>query len=294
MPAPHGDLIALSSCGRFLLWRAGTHPRDLFRTIKPQRGTLERFLRLADVPAENILAYARRWGVLGLCRHGLPMNHAGALCDPAFLDGQIAEPLTSWRALAKAAAALLRLNAFARLDRMGRTDVLSSLWHDALWLPAQQFDWARKMPKGSRRAFAHFGRREAAMIATEWLRAGGVCVQVQWDQPSFRFELAPNAAMPNLFGALAIALAFEMAGLEAWALCAGCGELMQPSPNAGSGTRRFCPGCRAANQPACRATGDYRARKRAARRLASQGRTAAWIAKSMGKPVERIRAWIDQ
>ena len=38
---------------------------------------LERFCRIAEAPDTNaaVVAFARRWGVLGLCEHGLPYGH---------------------------------------------------------------------------------------------------------------------------------------------------------------------------------------------------------------------------
>ncbi len=45
------------------------------RLIGPAAGLLEEFLRLRDAPADQILRYARRWGVLGLCEHDFPAQH---------------------------------------------------------------------------------------------------------------------------------------------------------------------------------------------------------------------------
>ena len=39
------------------------------------RWTPENFLRLRDAPASQILRYAQRWGVLGLCEHDFPAQH---------------------------------------------------------------------------------------------------------------------------------------------------------------------------------------------------------------------------
>src|SRR5712671_4863333 len=43
--------------------------------IGPAEGLLENFLRLRDAPASQILRYAQRWGVLGLCDHDFPAQH---------------------------------------------------------------------------------------------------------------------------------------------------------------------------------------------------------------------------
>jgi hypothetical protein len=43
--------------------------------IGPAPGLLEDFLRLGDASASQVLRYARRWGVLGLCEHDFPAQH---------------------------------------------------------------------------------------------------------------------------------------------------------------------------------------------------------------------------
>lgn len=53
-------------------WRRSTGaPR--FRT--PRQGMLEGFLKLAAASDDQILEFARRWGPLGICEHGLPHTH---------------------------------------------------------------------------------------------------------------------------------------------------------------------------------------------------------------------------
>jgi hypothetical protein len=43
--------------------------------IAPAAGLLEHFLRLRDARGSQILRYAQRWGVLGLCEHDFPAQH---------------------------------------------------------------------------------------------------------------------------------------------------------------------------------------------------------------------------
>src|ERR1044072_7297858 len=46
---------------------------------QPNRDRMDRLLRefvlLAAAPKKEILMFAHRWGVLGLCKHGLPATH---------------------------------------------------------------------------------------------------------------------------------------------------------------------------------------------------------------------------
>src|SRR5262245_3839068 len=58
------------------------------RRPRVTREALIEFTRLYDSPAEEIESFARRYGVLGLCEHGLPSTHeirlmrAGGVGDP--------------------------------------------------------------------------------------------------------------------------------------------------------------------------------------------------------------------
>ena len=46
-----------------------------FKEVRPGPGLLENFLNLVDESDEEIFRYARRWGVLGICKHGVPASH---------------------------------------------------------------------------------------------------------------------------------------------------------------------------------------------------------------------------
>jgi len=78
-------------------------------------GLLGRFVALRDAPDDQIAAFARLYGVLGICKHGRPWPHAEDMASGHLLvcpwvrrgDDGGAEPLAAWRALAAQAAALL-------------------------------------------------------------------------------------------------------------------------------------------------------------------------------------------
>ena len=72
---------------------------------EPGQGMLNEFLTLQDADDEQIGAYARRWGILGVCHHGVPASHAAfanAVERPCRLlreetDLYAWEPLERWR-----------------------------------------------------------------------------------------------------------------------------------------------------------------------------------------------------
>src|SRR5437879_2889633 len=56
-----------------LVW-GDTHREDLEQVAtSPQ--TIDGFLRLSDATPDEIFRYARRWGPIGFCKHGLPASH---------------------------------------------------------------------------------------------------------------------------------------------------------------------------------------------------------------------------
>ena len=103
-----------------LCWRP-TKPSNAFPGFQPAytkrapgSGLLERFVALAEAPDEAILRYARHWGVLAICRHGLPSSH-DERCRPMRLPGQrglvLWEPVPSWRFFSRHAHAVLEIAA---------------------------------------------------------------------------------------------------------------------------------------------------------------------------------------
>jgi hypothetical protein len=80
----------------------------------PGPGLLEQFVALGDAPDDDILRYARHWGVLVICPHGLPASHSEQ-CKPMALPDQdryvFWEPVASWRYFAGHAKEVLEVAA---------------------------------------------------------------------------------------------------------------------------------------------------------------------------------------
>lgn len=74
------------------------------------RRLLDRFLRTADDPTRT-LAFARRHGRLGLCRHVRPDHHPGADSGCGISADPVPEPLAAWWYWARRARAILDLAA---------------------------------------------------------------------------------------------------------------------------------------------------------------------------------------
>ncbi len=114
--------------------------RDFWNPVRipPSTGLLESFLKLGEPDADpaDILRYARRWGVLGICRkHRLPGSHktdfALSYCRPRCWNEDAAagwEPIESWRHYAQIARSVVIVSRHLR-----KGEVLP--WKDAALRP---------------------------------------------------------------------------------------------------------------------------------------------------------------
>jgi hypothetical protein len=106
------------------------------KLVNQRPGLLPEFIALADVTAAEfptkVKAFARRWGVLELCRHGWPISHPN-FADARRPDGSYdycsesdpassSEPLALWRFWSRQAQALLRATAATRQKGAGRPE----------------------------------------------------------------------------------------------------------------------------------------------------------------------------
>lgn len=106
---------------------------------------LEKFLMLHDRPTSDILAFAKRWGVLEICKHGLPCTHSN--CHP--LEDRLSywEPIQAWRSFSVQARAVLEIAASLRKGQ-----------------PASMASWDRKGPSSeeTRRRYPDRGHSKGA------------------------------------------------------------------------------------------------------------------------------------
>src|SRR5690349_9263845 len=88
-------------------------PNIGIRRITPTVETFVQFLGLAETERDSVvLRYARRWGVLSLCKDHLePVAHTTPQCIPVVRPNVNAgEPITEWRRLSRVAGAIMRIS----------------------------------------------------------------------------------------------------------------------------------------------------------------------------------------
>jgi len=264
---------------------------------------LEAFLRLADASDQQIQAYALRWGILGICKHGLPFGwapHTAAQkfywCLPIRWKGWHPphgpggwEPLRSWRAFSRQANAIVNLSASVHQDRRGRPEdvlaaresmpkVVRSLSRSLFSAPAETVDEQRQL---------------VAAFIREWLWFGSVRLHFQWNRRGVQVGFGGIVLAYGLFGALAVQLVLIVSRSDGVAFCHGCGQPYAPRRRPKARQRNYCSSCgrKAAVRDAVKA---YRDRRAEVLSLYRNGTTIPRIAGQTGLAEEWIRRWIGR
>lgn len=256
-----------------------------WRLVRPSPDMLQAFVRLGVEDVAAVESYAVRWGLLGLCRHGLGADHGPsppislALDPDSFPFPQVrlsscvttggSERLEHWSYWVDQARALLTLVARVRSDEP----------RDAEWKvlrrPAPWTLDSTRMPMDlpgdiARLIDTHpaLKRAFAARAMSTWLALAGVRPEVVWsgDSPA----ILDGITAPHL-GTLGLHIISAAGGRTGWAICAGCG--VPHTPRRRSGLRdSWC------DSPTC---------KRAARLAAA----ARYRDRNRAKEVARVRRW---
>ncbi|MFC2153116.1 hypothetical protein ACFLQ7_00590 [Actinomycetota bacterium] len=244
---------------------AGAHPFG----GKPDSGFLEGFIELEGADDDDIASFARRWGVMMICRHGLPATHApdpwplyqdpsgffqkdsesrlsgvSVGCRPIRLsEYRFAEPIEIWRRYARRFRALLDIAALLhRGDRppaeywepLGRPPHDSPDTDDLLW------------PKA-----------ELAQHIDNMLLLGNVRLGFEWIGDARPQVSHGTTAM---FSELALQLCLAAARSDGTARCSSCARAYLPTRRPNPNRRNYCPTCRKSKIPERDASRARRAR----------------------------------
>lgn len=259
--------IALSADGTELL----SSNDGSLRTASASPAMLNAFARLSRKSASPaaVLAFAERYGVLGLCRtHGEPDCPARACREgPERPSG--AEAITHWRGWSRYAAAILELAEAQRRNEPGARETWASIaehdkteeadrepragwrldargmrpeaekgWETVAWLSGGRI---AELPQPGSLAEA---RGRLAVLVDRWLRRGRV-------QPMMRAHVDGSCDIAlggsGLFGGIGMQLAASVAQGNV-ALCGWCGMPFiedRPAGVRGGRASRYCePRCR--------------------------------------------------
>ena len=232
-------------------------------------GALGAFLRIKD--ADGVREFARRYGPLALCAHGVPATHNPTVDDPVGIDRGLGcrpvytEPVAAWLRLAAQARAILDVAASLHHNR--RPDARS--WRLAMGYGEDGTGATAPTPIDSERLADY--REWLSIEINGWLR-------LDPPRPVFRWRPRPDVVLVcGTFGHIALQLAAACAGTADLMRCDSCRQpYVRKGRRAQAGRRNYCPGCRDSGAPQRDARRDFRQRQaqqrgRAARRRA--GRT---------------------
>ena len=243
------------------------------------------FLSLADQPDPRIEGFIRQFGVLGICRHGIPSTHQAACRPRARRLPKVAGPyigsyddaaggtahsappsptpiprgeelMEDWRTLAREARAVLRMAAAVRVDESpadeDRELIRAAVYRgDGTLDPGE--DALQRYELGLWTRGSSADTALLARFVQQWLSFAGVRPVFSWEGRP-RLDLAsPNSLKPTMFAALALQLLYEVSRSGKHAVCSSCGipyRRRRRFPKAGQ--NNYCEACgkQAANRVA--------------------------------------------
>jgi hypothetical protein len=258
--APVPRSVKLDKAGENLRWREphAVSEEDWFTYWDFQdetEGMLDTFRKING--PSDVLDFAKRYGPLRICSHGLPSSHRpfyfsldpvsmADFCQPEGYPDHCHEPLERWRFYVTEANNLLEVGA--------------SLWQQP-GKPAPRSVWAKLLgdaPLLSRLGESVVVDRWIVMAeVNSWLQQGNIHVFWGWHDPEPVIRL--NA---GTFGLLALQLATALGRSSGVVICYACRTPYLPDRKPQSGRRNYC------QQPNCQVIGnrlrvaDYKRRKK--------------------------------
>lgn len=272
------------------------------RSVQPGPRLLGDFLQLADEPAEKIEVYARRWGVIGICREEMPFSWHRRFdpCVPLGLPRNMLktkmskppwEPIGVWRFLARQLRGFLNVVAAVREEELAAERDLQDMQGQGPLAFAWEADPHHyRIPTSP-------SLRQQALAVNMFIRQSHLMTEIIpvffWG-PVILIHGAtsrPGDAVSGLYHALIMQARMAATQTEGWAVCSVGNHPYARGKRSRSGQRNYCPAHRKTAGAATRAV-EYRKRIREARRLSKEGRSLKEIAAKIGRSTRQVKMWI--
>ena len=224
---------------------------DVVPREKDSKDALNRLVRIKD--DRGVVRFARRYGVLGMCSHGLPAEHNP---PPAYLQSAATtydhptakppwckhlqlrtdvsyDPIDRWLHFVRQARALLRISVALREAKAGSLMDWETVYEDVP-TGGQRAERAALSPEAT--------RYQLYRTVEDWLAMGNVRLR----PGGYGAKGPPLLAGGLTFGVLAVQLLLAVTqGQEVMALCDGCGALYSREKRAPkAGHPNYCSDCR--------------------------------------------------
>jgi len=210
------------------------------------KGALDAFRDIRD--GEGVLRFARRYGVLGLCEHGLPVSHnpppvpaqeeeSSRMCYPlGWGSGMYWEPIERWLHFVRVAMALVRIAARLHAETASDPGDWVTLYEDTHRPELRDVAYWATVVRNSEDSW-----RLLTWAVDDWLRLARLRLTLVWEKP--RPILAYQAS--TTFGVIAIQLAAAASQSNSVAVCSGCGKpYSRTKRQPAVGKRNWCDECK--------------------------------------------------
>ncbi len=195
---------------------------ELTRFVRPQDVNFQGFLQFKENSTKSrILAFAKKYGPLGFCQHGLPPMHLMCCyCQPKIENGWIREPIDAWQKVAEQFSYLKELSLRTQKGQQALWKEWVSLFRGSpIQFPFPQMPEARRARK--------FDRRLLGTVLGAALFTSGLKLSVQ---PLYSFGDSKDTGIhrlciqpSSLYDALLLRLISVFT--DSWiAFCPSCGN----------------------------------------------------------------------
>jgi hypothetical protein len=225
---------------------------DRVKERRPGAALLQNFIALANESDEKILAFAKYWGVLELCSHGMPACHDS--CRPNRRgDRSYWESIDDWRLWAGRMRSILSIAARVQGGEVG-----------------EERDWRVVRTIGRLQESAMFDERgrsadrsKLTVVLNMLCTSSRLHPFVDFAQGRCSLDfLGGHTIGCGLFGAIVWRLILAATTSEGIAVCSSCGQPYFPKRRPNFERRWYCPACRDSGAPVRDAARDYRLRNR--------------------------------
>jgi hypothetical protein len=195
---------------------------------------------------ESVISFCQKWGVLGLCSHGLPASHSPNVCEAALSadtpSGYIRrESIAAVQNFARGLESLLRLGIEISQDRPG----LRGDWYTAdtcICAP----DFAPWDVYPSDYNDLELARDYLGILIQRLIEVCRVRPRFFWNRNSggwWQIGLDSRGASNNLPALVAIELIVTIGTRDGLAVCSSCQHFYPPKQKPNPDQRNYCPGC---------------------------------------------------
>jgi hypothetical protein len=237
--------------------RSDEAERQLFAADTPT--LLVDFLKLADGPDEEVVAFASEWGSLGLCHHGLPVGHRLQMRGIAWGTGEWCRGLRgTWGGRGAEAESLAAWRRWARVfnqltyiaTQLNQGQAVPSETRDALWNEIGPERKSRREGSGNVGSdYRLADSNEFSVLVASLAEMCQLVPAIEWVSRGDRLEPNMYLAGNGVLAALVLQLIAVTARAHvAW--CSGCGRPYARRQRPKAGRRNWCDECKAKNVPA--------------------------------------------